>query len=117
VREVVHFAAAASEASANRLIAAGSNPCQDYLHGIEASNRLLSASISRLSLVYSQMRSMGLGSKRLDGRRADAVPFYLALRGNSNFADFGSILVRLLLCCFCSFSLPFSCALNPSYRP
>jgi hypothetical protein len=117
VCDVAHLAVAASESAASASILAGNNPCQDYLHGIEVSNRLLSASISRLSLVYSQMRSMALGSKRLDGRRVDAVPFYLALRGHTNFVDFGSILVRPLFCWFCVSSLPFSCTLNPCYRP
>ncbi len=89
VREVAHFAVTASEAS----IHAGNNPFRDYLHGIEVSNRLLLAAVTRLSQLYTQRKTTGLGSSRLDGRVADEIPYYLALRGHNNFNDFGAILV------------------------
>ena len=93
VRDVAHFAAAASEASAAVSAQAGNDPRQDYLHGIEVSNRLLRASVVWLSSLYAQRKATDLGSSRLDGRRADAIPYYLALRGQSNLDDFGPILV------------------------
>ena len=93
LRDVAHFAVAASEASAAVSIPAGNDPRQDYLHGIEVSNRLLSASIARLSLLYSQRKATDLGSLKLDGRRSDTIPYYLALRAHSNFNDFSSLLV------------------------
>jgi hypothetical protein len=96
VRDVAHFAVTSSEAS----IQTGNNPFHDYLHGIEVSNRLLSASITRLSLLYTQRKTTGLASLRLDGRRADDIPFYLALRGHNNFKDFGAILVTPVCCSF-----------------
>lgn len=96
VREVAHFAVTASEASAAISLQAGISPFQNYLHGIEVSNRLLSASITRLSLLYTHRKTTGLGSSRLDGRSAEQIPLYLALRGHNNFNDFSSILVSFL---------------------
>ena len=94
VREVAHFAVTASEAS----IQAGNDPFQDYMHGIEVSNRLLAASLTRLSILYTQRKTTGLAYLRLDGRRADEIPFYLARRGHNNFKDFGAILVSPVCC-------------------
>lgn len=93
VRHVAHLAVSASESSAAASMQAGNDPRQDYIHGIEVSNRLLSASITRLSSLYAQRRATDLGSNRLDGRHADAIPYYLAMRGHSNLSDFGAILV------------------------
>jgi hypothetical protein len=96
VHEVAHFAVSASESSASRLVAAGTNPCQDYLHGIQASNHLLSASVTWLSRQYHLRKVSELGALRLDGRKGDMIPHYLALRAHSNFSDFGSLPVSLV---------------------
>jgi hypothetical protein len=117
VRDVAHFAVAASEASAAASILAGNDPRQDYLHGIEVSNRLLLGSIARLSSLHAQRRATDLGSNRLDGRRADTIPYYLAMRGHSNSSDFGAILVSALLLlyspivfyCHCRYSRDARC--------
>jgi hypothetical protein len=88
VPEVAHFAVSASEESATNSILAGRNPRLDYLHGIEVSNRLLAASVTRLSLLYTRHHA-------IDRRRVDLIPNYLKLRGHVNFCDFVTILVSL----------------------
>ena len=43
--------------------------------------------------MYRVRKARDLGAQRLDGRKGDMVPHYMALRAHNNFNDFASLLV------------------------